>query len=105
MRNQRIDTPYFQFLIYIFLHTCSDLVCQVSRFVFIFLSSTLCLSIVSVLSETIRGVVGCVVVCAFGAEGRWFDSTFGRHVRTLDKSFTRNCLYDVMWRPVWLPCG
>ena len=30
------------------------------------------------------------------------DSTSSRHVHvgTLDKSFTRNCQYDVMWRPV-----
>src|SRR6218665_2017690 len=40
-----------------------------------------------------------------GAEGRWFDSTSSRHVETLGKSFTRNCLYDalvtacaVLWR-------
>src|SRR6218665_421414 len=36
-----------------------------------------------------RGVVGRVV---FGAEGHWFDSTSSRHVGTLGKSFTRNCL-------------
>jgi len=48
-----------------------------------------------------KGVVGWkVVVGAFGAEGRWFDSTSSRHVGTLGKSFTRNCLYDVMWRSV-----
>ena len=41
-----------------------------------------------------------VVVGAFGVEGRWFDSTSSRHVETLGKSFTRNCLYDVIWRPV-----
>src|SRR6218665_1706261 len=35
-----------------------------------------------------------------GAEGRCFDSTSSRHVGTLGKSFTCNCLYDVMWRPV-----
>src|SRR6218665_3581089 len=44
-----------------------------------------------------RSVVGRVVVIgAFGAEGRWFNSTSSRHVGTLDKSFTRNCLYHVM---------
>src|SRR6218665_575723 len=31
----------------------------------------------------------------------WFDSTSSRHVGTFAKSFTRNCLYDVMWHP----CG
>src|SRR6218665_2959700 len=40
------------------------------------------------------------IVDAFGAEGPWLDSTFSRHVGTLGKSFTRNCLYGVMWRPV-----
>ena len=35
-----------------------------------------------------------VVFGAFGAEGRWFDSTSSRLVGTLGKSFTRNCLYD-----------
>ena len=40
------------------------------------------------------------MVGAFGAEGRWFDSTSSRHVGTLGKSFTPNCLYDVMWRIV-----
>ena len=44
---------------------------------------------------------GCVVrFGAFGAEGRWFDSTSSRHVGAMSKSFPRNCLYDVMWRPV-----
>src|SRR6218665_3111232 len=37
---------------------------------------------------------------AFGAEDRWFYSPFSRHAETLGKSFSRNCLYDVMWRPV-----
>jgi len=44
----------------------------------------------------------------FGAlrlQGRRFESHSNRHVGTLDKSFTRSCLYNVMWRPVWLPCG
>ena len=41
-----------------------------------------------------------VVVGAFSAEGRWFDSLFSRHADTLGKSFSRNCLYDLMWRPV-----
>ena len=36
----------------------------------------------------------CWIVGAFGAEGRWFDSTSSRHVGTLGKSFIRNCLYD-----------
>ena len=49
-----------------------------------------------------RSVVGGAVVIgafgAFGAEGRWFDSTSSRHVGALGKSFTRNCLYDVMRR-------
>jgi len=40
------------------------------------------------------------IVGAFGAEGRWFDSTSIRHVGTLGKSFTRNCLYDGCG-----PCG
>ena len=43
-------------------------------------------------------MVGWVVVV--GAEGRWFDYTSSHHAGTLAKSFTRNCLYDVMWRPV-----
>jgi len=35
-------------------------------------------------------VVGEVeFVGAFGAEGRWLDSTSSRHVGTLGKSFTR----------------
>src|SRR6218665_1932629 len=47
-----------------------------------------------------RSVVGRVVVIgAFDAEGRWFDSTSSCHVGTLGKSFTRNCLYDVMRLP------
>ena len=49
------------------------------------------------------GVVGCgVVFGAFGVEDRWFDSSSSCHAGTgtLGKSFTRNCLYDVMWRPV-----
>jgi len=40
-----------------------------------------------------------------GAEGRFFDSTSSCHVGTLGKSFTRNCLYEVIWHPVaalWL---
>jgi len=38
----------------------------------------------------------------YRTEGRWFDSTSSRNVGTLNKSFTRNCIYtyDVMWRPV-----
>jgi len=46
-----------------------------------------------------------VVVGAFGAEGRWFNSTSSYHVLNLGKSFTRNCLYDVTWRlmaALWL---
>ena len=39
-------------------------------------------------------------VYAFGAEGRLFDSTSIRNVGTLGKSFTRNFLYAVIWRPV-----
>src|SRR6218665_581370 len=27
------------------------------------------------------------------------------HVGTWSKSFTRCCLYNMMWRPAWLPCG
>src|SRR6218665_4011004 len=53
-----------------------------------------------------RDVVGrMVVVGAFGVEDCLFDSTSSRHVGTLGTSFTHNCLYDVMWRPVaalWL---
>src|SRR6218665_970838 len=30
----------------------------------------------------------------------WFDSTSSRRVETLGKSFTRNCLYDVIRRLV-----
>ena len=37
-----------------------------------------------------------VVVGAFVAEIRWFDSTSSRHVGTFGKSFTRNCLYDAI---------
>ena len=29
--------------------------------------------------------------------------TSSRHVGNLGKSFTPNCLYDLMWRPAWLP--
>ena len=32
-------------------------------------------------------------------------STSSRHIGTLGKSFTRNCLYAVMQRPVWLLCS
>ena len=46
-----------------------------------------------------------VVIGAFGAEGRWFESHSSRHVGTLGKSITRSCQYDVMWRPACLPCG
>ena|SRR6218665_145321 len=46
-----------------------------------------------------------VVFGALGAEGRWFEFHSSRHVGTLGKSFTRSCLYDVMWRPAWLPCS
>jgi len=54
---------------------------------------------------TLWGVVGYEdIVGAFGAEGRWFDSTSSRHVGTLGKSFTRNCLYDGRGT-LWLPCG
>ena len=42
---------------------------------------------------------------AFGAGGRWFESHSVHHVGTLGKSFISSCLYDVMWRPTWLPCG
>jgi len=44
------------------------------------------------------------IVRAFGTEGRWFDSTPSRHLGTLGKSFTRNCLYDG-FGDLWLPCG
>ena len=49
----------------------------------------------------LRDEVGWVVVDgAFGVDGRWIDSTSSRHEGTLGKSFARNCLYDVMLRPV-----
>src|SRR6218665_3166166 len=38
-----------------------------------------------------------VVFDAFGAKGRWFESHSSRHVRTLGRSVTRSCLYDVIW--------
>jgi len=28
-----------------------------------------------------------------------------RLVWTLGKSFTSSCIYNMMWRPAWLPCG
>ena len=43
-------------------------------------------------------VVRVVVIGALGAEGHRFDFTSSRHIMTLRKSFTRNCLYDVMRR-------
>ena len=46
-----------------------------------------------------------VVFGASGAEGLWFKSHSSRHTGTVGKAFTRSCLYDVMWRPAWLPCG
>ena len=44
----------------------------------------------------------------FGAlhlQGRWFEPYSSRHVGILGKSFTRSCLYNVMWHPVRLPCS
>src|SRR6218665_2686332 len=44
----------------------------------------------------------------FGAlhpQGRRFEHHSSRLVGTLGKSFTRNCPYNVMWRPSWLSCG
>ena len=44
----------------------------------------------------------------FGAlhqQGRRFEPHSSHHVGTLDKSFTRSCWYEMMWRPAWLPCG
>ena len=35
---------------------------------------------------------------AFRPEDRRFESLASRHVGTLDKSFTRSCLYNMMWR-------
>ena len=52
-----------------------------------------------------QGVVASGGFGAFGVEGRWFESHSSPHVGTLGKSFTRRCLYDVMWCNVWLPCG
>ena len=53
-----------------------------------------------------KGHGGWVVVFgAFGEEGCWFESHSSRHIGTLGKSFTRSCLYDVMWRPAWLSCN
>jgi len=42
---------------------------------------------------------------ALRSDGRRFECRSSRYVRTLGKSFTRSCLYEVMWRPVLLPCG
>ena len=42
-----------------------------------------------------------VVFGVFGAEGRWLEFHSSRHAGTFCKSFTRSCLYDVMWRPAW----
>ena len=50
-------------------------------------------------------VVEGLVFGAFGAEGRWFEFHPSRHVGTMGKSSTRSCLYEVRWRPAWLPCG
>ena len=33
-----------------------------------------------------------------------FEPHSSRHVGTLGMSFTHSCLYNVMWRPAWLPC-
>jgi len=57
------------------------------------------------LNSAVMNAGAVVVFGAFGAEGRWFKSHSSRHVGTLGKFFTRSCLYDVMWRPTWLPCG
>ena len=40
-------------------------------------------------------------VVAFGADGRWFESHYSRHIGSLGKSFTRSCLK--LWRDV-APC-
>ena len=45
-----------------------------------------------------------IIVGAFDAEGCRFDSTSSRHVGTLGKSITRNCLYDGCGA-LWLPGG
>src|SRR6218665_381169 len=38
-------------------------------------------------------------ICAWRPQGRRLESHSSRHVGTLGKSFTRSCLYDVVWRP------
>ena len=52
----------------------------------------------------IRGMVGwAMVVGAFGAEGRWFDSTYSHHVGTLGKSFRSyfTCKHSVVCQIVY----
>jgi len=39
------------------------------------------------------------LVMVFGVKGCWFESHSSCHVGILGKSFTRSCLYDVMWHP------
>src|SRR6218665_3818979 len=55
-------------------------------------------SVTPPMSQTVTNIwlrpLKYVTFYTFGAEGRWFDSTSSRHVGTLGKSFTRNCLYD-----------
>ena len=46
-----------------------------------------------------------VVFGVSGAEGRWFESNSSCHIGTLGKSFTRSCLYNMMWHPVWCLAG
>src|SRR6218665_276301 len=40
---------------------------------------------------------------ALHPQGHMFEPHSGCYVGTLGKSFTRSCLYNVIWRSVWLP--
>jgi len=42
---------------------------------------------------------------ALHSHGRRFEPHSSHHVGTLGKSFTRSCLYKVMWCSAWLPCS
>src|SRR6218665_3759412 len=53
-----------------------------------------------------RSVVGrAVVIGAFGAEGRWFDSTSSRHVETLGKQASSTCIAWVMHKCIMVKVG
>src|SRR6218665_1813170 len=53
----------------------------------------------------IEGRGGSEVSSVPSPNGRRFESHSSRNVGTMGKSFIHYCLYNVMWRPVWLPYG